>query len=320
METRLLTNSMRRKFGFCPRAFEFAYVQMKRPVKKSEALDFGSLMHRLLEQWWLAPKDERLNFVRDALSQEEPSRDIYRFETAFQLMVGYDKKWKDQEYKTISTETFFTAPLLNPETMASSRTWEIAGKMDAIAEKNGNVILVEHKTTSEDIEITSNYWPKLMLDGQISQYYLGAKALGYEVTECLYDVIRKPSMRPYSATPEESRKYKKNGTLYETQHAFDESVEDWGKRLAEDIEKRPERYFARKPIPRAQNDLEDYLFDMWDVGRSIADAERLKRFPRNPNSCIGFGTCEYFGVCTGTQSIDDEEIFETLDTPNPELK
>jgi len=180
--------------------------------------------------------------------------------------------------------------------------------------------LVEHKTTSEDIEITSDYWLKLMLDGQISQYYLGAKSLGYEVTECLYDVIRKPSMRPYSATPEESRKYKKDGTLYETQHAFDESVEDWGKRLAEDIEKRPDRYFARKPIPRAQNDLEDYLFDMWDVGRSIADAERLKRFPRNPNSCIGFGTCEYFGVCTGTQSIDDPELFETLDTPNPELK
>ncbi len=90
------------------------------------------------------------------------------------------------------------------------------------AEKNGSVILVEHKTTSEDIEITSDYWLKLMLDGQISQYYLGAKALGYEVTECLYDVIRKPSMRPYSATPEESRKYKKDGTLYETQHAFDD--------------------------------------------------------------------------------------------------
>ena len=44
-----------------------------------------------------------------------------------------------------------------------------------------------------------------LIDGQVSGYYVGASTLGYEVDVCLYDVIRKPTIRPYKATPEESR-------------------------------------------------------------------------------------------------------------------
>ena len=103
---------------------------------------------------------------------------------------------------------------------------------------------------------------------------------------CLYDVIRKPTIRPYKATPEENRKYKKDGTLYAGQHEHDENPHEWEARLMADISERPDYYFQRVEVVRSESDLSDYLFDMWAVGREIADAERIGRWSRNPERLL----------------------------------
>lgn len=69
------------------------------------------------------------------------------------------------------------------------------------------VYVVEHKSTSLDIGEGSPYWKRLILDGQISNYNTGTRALGHEPVGVLYDVIRKPTLRPLKATPLEERKY-----------------------------------------------------------------------------------------------------------------
>ena len=172
-----------------------------------------------------------------------------------------------------------------PETGGVSKTWVLAGKIDAIAKDKatGKHIIVEHKTTSQDIGPGSDYWKKLPIDGQVSGYYVGASTLGYEVDVCLYDVIRKPTIRPYKATPEENRKYKKDGTLYAGQHEHDEDPHEWEARLMADIAERPDYYFQRVEVVRSESDLSDYLFDMWAVGakcgcrahRAVGRSERL---------------------------------------------
>ena len=86
-----------------------------------------------------------------------------------------------------------------------------------------------------------------------------------------------------------------------------------------DIAERPDYYFQRVEVVRSESDLSDYLFDMWAVGREIADAERMGRFSRNPQACSVFGTCEYFDVCTGCASLDDVTLYKKIETPNPEL-
>ena len=310
-----LTNSMRSKFASCHRAYQFAYVEMMRPLVPSEALTFGTAMHSLLECYWTNAQPD---------FSQATTGDAYKDKTLLALFEGYCEKWSDDDatrFEHIAAEVGFEAPLMNPETSGVSKTWTLAGKIDAIAKEKatGKIFIVEHKTTSQDIGPGSDYWRKLSIDGQVSGYYVGAQSKGFDVENCLYDVIRKPTIKPLKATPEENRKYKKDGTLYAGQREFDETPEEWYERLKADIAERPDYYFARVEVVRSADDLVDYLFDMWAVGREIADAERLGRFSRNPQSCSAFGKCEYFDVCTGCASLDDVTLFRKAETPTEEL-
>jgi hypothetical protein len=200
----------------------------------------------------------------------------------------------------------YKSPLFNPVSGSTSRTFELAGKIDAIAEdENGRLLIVEHKTTSEDISPASDYWPRLSIDGQVSGYYIGAEVMGYEVEYCLYDVIKKPALRPYKATPAEDLKYKKDGMLYANCRLEDETPTEYGARLMADIDSRPDYYFARREIVRMQDEMVDYLYDMWGCAREIREAQLSSRWPRNPNACKRYGICEYFPVCTKVASLED---------------
>lgn len=311
--TRELTNSMRNKFASCHRAFKFCYEDLKRPIKTSDALNFGTAMHQLLECYWL-----------NAEAEFPQVDDDYTAMTLKALFEGYRNRWEEYDrntYETICTERAFKAPLMNPETGGISKTFHLAGKIDALAKEKttGKVVIVEHKTTGQDIGPGSDYWRKLPIDGQVSGYYVGAEAIDYPASKCLYDVIRKPTIKPYKATPEDKRKYNKDGSLSKACREYDETPDEWYERLTADIASRTDYYYARIEISRSDNDLMEYLFDMWAVSREISDAQRMNRWSRNPQACSVFGTCEYFGVCTGEQDIDDVTLFRTAERANEEL-
>lgn len=184
---------------------------------------------------------------------------------------------------------------------------------------------VEHKTSGEDIGLGSTYWKRLTLDSQISNYYVGARALGYEPSGMLYDVIRKPTLQPYEATPLESRKYtlptKKEPIprLYANQRERDETPLEYKERLLIDIGKRPEFYFQRGIVVRLESEEMDAAFDTWQTADAIRVAKNTGRFPRNVDSCHQFGRmCDYWEVCSGTLQIEDNIAFETT-ADHPEL-
>ena len=332
-QLRLLTNSMRSKFNACHRAYKLAYVDLKRPLSTSEALSFGTAMHSLLEHYW-----KREGF--DPIDTGDRFRDV----TLRELFEGYVRRWLDEDlerFEPIGAEVYFEAPLMNPETSGISKTWKLAGKIDAIARERetGKVVIIEHKTTSSDIGPGSDYWKKIPIDGQVSGYYVGAQAVGLDAQDCVYDVIRKPSIRPSTSIPvldDEGLKIvvdvvtgercrNKNGSPRQSPGegmkllTRDELPDEYALRLRDDICARPDYYYQRLNVARSYDDLAEYLFDMWAVSREIADAERLGRFSRNPNACSMYGTCEYFDVCTGCASIDDVTLFRTAETPNEEL-
>ena len=85
-------------------------------------------MHKALEVWW---NTVDLEAALAALAAEP---DPYARATADALMRGYHVRWKDEPIRVIAVERPFVAPLVNPETGAASRTVELAGKCDAIAE------------------------------------------------------------------------------------------------------------------------------------------------------------------------------------------
>ena len=312
---RLLTNSRLRVYRECERKHDVMYRQQIRPVRESEVLRFGRLIHAGLEAWW---RGEGLEGALAAVQVEADPLDRVKAE---ELLRGYDAHWQAPPDDVVGVEVEFRAPLINPQTGAPSRTWMHAGKIDALIPN----VVVEHKTTSESIvDDSDHYWQRLAIDHQVSGYVIGAEALGHEIRAVLYDVIRKPTIRPLKATPLEARKYTKPtktepSRLYAGQRETDETPEEFAQRLREDIAADSEKYFQRRVISRLEGQILDYRMDAWQAGRAIREAELAGRAPRNPEACFRYGRCAFWDHCSAGLDLTTSPDFHVIDNPHPEL-
>jgi hypothetical protein len=189
------------------------------------------------------------------------------------------------------------------------------------------IYVVERKTTTWPIEPGADYWTKLLLDVQISLYLDLATGLGFDAHGVLYDVLKKPLLKPLLATPVIDRKYTKPTKaepvprLYANQRDRDETPEEYGIRVAQSIAEAPEKYYQRQTIVRLQKEREEARADVWQTAGAIRDARRLKVFPRNPDACHQWGSkCVYFSACSGLSSIDDPLLFRKADRAHEELE
>lgn len=207
----LLTSSRLKSFRRCARLHHLQFELGYRPAgEDAAALRFGTLIHRGLEVWWMGSaldEDARLGVTLAALRGGDGQVDPFDLVRADELLRGYHFRWLDQTYEVLGVEQEFRAPLVNPDTGAASRTYALGGKLDAIARDAGRVLIVEHKTSSEDIGVGSTYWQRLRMDSQVSTYFVGADALGAPAQACLYDVVAKPGIKPFKATALEQRAY-----------------------------------------------------------------------------------------------------------------
>lgn len=298
---RALSHSELTCFMRCPREHHFRYGLRRAARDDAEALRFGRLWSLFLEcrytgQPWL----ERCTPL---------AHDAYELAKLTALAMGYEARWEGEPLETVAVELEFQTPIVNPDTGRESRTFLLGGRIDRIARDRatGETILVESKTTSEEIGYGADYWRTITTtDPQVSTYHPGARARGYDVARCVYDVVRKPAQRPLKATPVESRKFTKTGALYANQRETDETPEEYFERIAAAIAEDPNRYYARGDVVRLERDEREHAADVWHQARLIREAELLRRHPRNPQSCRRFGRlCEYFPVCSGQARIED---------------
>lgn len=326
---RLLTASRLKSARSCRRMHHNAYDLLIKPAIESDVTRFGTLGHVGLEGWWRAAQDGILGNARlsEALmlmrARAKPETDAFELARAEALMRGYHERWADEPYEVIAVEAQFRCDLVNPTTGRASQTWRLAGKIDVIVRdlRTGRVLVVEHKTSSEDVTPGSEYWRRLRMDGQVSIYFVGGAALGHQIDGCLYDVLKKPALRPYKATPIEDRKFKKDGTLYANQREVDETPAEFHARCVEAIAENPIGYYQRGEVARLEKDMAEAMLDIWQLGQELREAELVGRYPRNPGACTQYGrTCPYFAACSGETSLDDPEKFRRIDTPHPELE
>ncbi len=327
----VLSNSAIACYRECPRKFKNKYVLRRRPRRKDEALRFGTFFHCGLNAWWQWANDAAevrlaaaLRAMRERAEERPEDADPFELVKAEELMLGYTARWGEHGFETLAVEQNFNVPLINPTTGQASRTYRLQGAIDVIVhdKPTGRILNVEHKTTSSDISPGTDYWRKVSaLDPQVSTYQPAARALGFEVTETLYDVIRKVDLRPKQATPEESRRYTKKGFLDARQRETDETPDEFRERVRESIATTPHRYFARGPVVRLEDDEREHARDVWQTAQMIKMSENSGSFPRNPGACERFHRlCEYFDVCSGNASIGDDTRFRTADAPQRELQ
>jgi hypothetical protein len=324
----LLTASACKAWRACPRLYRLTYEDGYRPAQLPDALALGTLGHRGLEAWWRAARvapNEPDAWWAAAEAELEVEQEPYQRARALSLMWGYHARWQgltwqEQQLRVLDIEVEFSGPLFNPATSAASKTWARAGKIDALVEVGGNAWVVEHKTTSEEIAPGADYWQRLVLDAQVSTYLAGARLLGHEPAGIIYDVIRKPGLVPLRATPEDKRRFTKAGRLDARQRTEDEDPEAFYARLTSTIGLDLDAYFARAAVVRTLDEERAAAEDQWQTGVQIRDARRAGAWPRNPDACLRFGRrCDFFGVCSGVESLDDPTRFRRAETPHEEL-
>ena len=239
------------------------------------------------------------------------------------LIIGYDARWRDTAWETISVEEVFHLPIVNPETGAKSRTFVQGGKFDGIVRRDGREYLLEHKTTSEDIaDPNATYWRRLTIDSQVSSYVLAKWQQGSKLDGTLYDVARKPGIRPKEIAKAElshlltSRTYCGFRVSEEIQNRIAlgdktkvrECPELYAMRLARETLDDPDKYFQRRMIPRLDSDITEYAEELWEVGQSIISARGREAHYRNSGACMEWGTpCQFLGICSGYDSPDSDK-------------
>jgi hypothetical protein len=237
------------------------------------------------------------------------------------LLRGYDARWADAGYVALEVEKLLTADLVNPDTSKKSRTFKLAGKLDVIARSRvGQRVLFDHKTTSSDIsDPAGEYWRQLVVEGQPSHYGLLGWANGIKFDSTVWDVVKKPGIRPAEITKAKralilaNREYcgtpVSDETLAALQTSERETLELYEIRLAHDCTTvRPEWYFARRAIPRIDSELLDYAGELWDIGQDILATRNNGRNHRNSGACMLYGSaCQFLGVCSGYTSIESDQ-------------
>lgn len=335
MKTRLniITNSSMTAFRRCQREHFYAFIQGYRSAEEADALRFGTLWHKGLEELFRgAPLLSAIDVAASG------AKDAFEAAKLRVLLTGYEARWgSDLLPEVEGVEEVFHAPLTNPATGAESKSFQLGGKLDVRLRG----AFLEHKTTSDDIGLGSIYWRVLTLDSQVSTYYAGAKALGTDAQKCIYDVVRKPQLRPKQVPltdkdgvmivldangervrTKDGKKWRESAdsALGYVKQTRDETPDEYELRLIADVSANPDAYYQRGEVVRLEAELREAEQDAWDVGQQMLEARRAGRAPRNANACRRYGSlCSYFDVCTGVASLEDATRFVKLDNVHPEL-
>lgn len=289
-----ISHSGLRLWRNCRRQYKHAYIDLRRPLSFDEKLAFGKVWDLALEDWHggTSAEDRMLRGAKHLVEL----KDAFLRAKAEAMLVGYSARWANEPIEIVATQVEFVVPILNPETGEAHPQYRYMGILDGVIRYRGRLLGLESKTSSEDISPGSAYWQQVsVLDAQISQYLLGMAQAGYDLESVLYDVAKKPALRPGKT----------------------ETPEVYRERCALAIQSEPEKYFQRQEVVRLERDAYAYGQDLWDYACDLTIAESTGRWPRNPDRCRQWGrACEYLPVCASEASIDDPVLYRTTERDN----
>jgi len=247
-------------------------------------MSFGSAVHKGLEAMFTGKIGEDiLKAVMEIYPDEDYAKDPKPAESAIACLMEFDRRIDWQSWNFIDVENYFKVKMGYGK--------RLHGFFDGIIERNGALLLLENKTLGK---IDERYVHHLLWDEQSSFYIYAARELGFDVRGVLYNLLPRPAINPLLATPEDKRKYKKDGSLYATQRDHDETDEEYLDRVREWYAEKAQ--FQTHVIQRNTEQLEQLKrnFDM--IVRDMKACEKDETFYPNGRSCSVL-PCEYAGIC-----------------------
>jgi len=228
--------------------------------------------------------------IEDAWKKENPRADARSIESmemallfSTEIIPPYFRFWESDisGVKWLGVEDTFKFPLK----LANGRVVFVRGRRDGqylTGKKGEDLYLFETKTKSRIVE--GDIVDVIPLDLQVRLYcYSLLVEYGKFPKGCTYNIIRKPGL-----------KLKKG-----------ESIQEFSRRCAQDIEERPDHYFMRFNVTFTQKEIrevEEHLramvtdFVNWWEGKSP--------HYHNSASCeTKYGACDYLRLCSGAEEM-----------------
>jgi hypothetical protein len=293
---RTVTASMIRAWKSCRRRFWFSYIEQLRPRVAARPLTFGRVVHDLLADYLRG---------RDLPTSHEAFRELYASEEEWRLAL----EEMGPQKALIAVESWgewvmYDALLQGMDVLDVEVEFKVncgyakrlAGKMDGLARLrvSGREVLaiLEHKTASNPDD---NYLHRLLWDDQATAYIYAAREMGLDVEGILYNIIPKCPLKPYSATPEEKRKYRKDGKLYANQREEDETEDEYLQRVRKWYAEHAKQFTAHL-VYRNAKQLQRKREEFEAVIRDMKAAEREETYYPNPGACRIL-SCPFEGIC-----------------------
>jgi hypothetical protein len=234
------------------------------------------------------------------------------------MLAGYDATWGCSQGGMLleHVEAELVAPLPSIEPPFVSDSWQIGGRLDKIVSDEHGTCLYDHKTTSQSIDdLNGFFWRSLQVDSQHQHYELLAWLNGIRFDRIVWDVARKPSIRPRKLSKAERDQLATastwQGVPISSESAEEaiqegrENVELFEARVRREVLESPDRYYARRTVVRSRPELAEFAGELFQVGQSMEQARRLGRHYRNPSACLQYGTpCEYLDLCSAHDRED----------------
>lgn len=318
-----LTQSKYRTYRDCPRRFYLRHEAKLEPKASKRGLRRGAVFgHALFAVSRAADAQgesgvdirriitEQVSKEYEAVipdSQKEADELELERVKLVEIAIGYIRRYGIDK----RLEVIYHLPLRNPATGASSRTFHSAGKIDGVVPLGGqHARVIENKLMTS---IQKAMLDKLPLDTQITEYVDALAQKGW-TAEVSYRHTRFPGINP---NPPKEYKTKPNYP--------GETLDEFGSRLAGDIEARQDFYFDEQIVAFDMAMLEDHRHERWRTSQDIVHSRYgLKRglplaqaFPRNSSHCADWGGCVFIPLCTGMEGA--EGLYE-VGEDSPELE
>lgn len=265
-----LTYTLLSKFFVCPERFRLATVEGWGDNGLHAALEFGNAFHACMEHPDEIPEKvtqdyQRSRFARQSIHGEQ----IKEFELLMAMVEGvvhgYRKYWEkdnsamnwamregqfDYKYRLPITTLYPSHPENSPPSTVYQHI-RLRGKIDGVYRdlNDGNRLWIFETKTKSDID-QEGIHRTLRQDLQTMLYANAVEAmLGEPVAGVLYNVIRRPAIRPRKGSGK---------------NPIQESLRDFSTRCHEDVLSRPDFYFHRWTVQFEEGDVANWRVKSFD--------------------------------------------------------
>jgi hypothetical protein len=284
-------------FKACNRRYYYQQIMGWTLVDQPSWLAKGTAYDKMLELWDTVGFEETVKGIPELFTSP------YEAVDAEYILRIYNDKFKDQPLRPVTfnnqqgNQLGFGFVVKGHEVTGDCKPFKATGYLDKLSSEEGELIVVERKTTSQPIEANSEYWAQWALNPQPISYVGYLREVGAKAGWVVVEAIRKVST---TVNPK----------------AFDKKcpIEEYRERVMNHVEKKT--LVARHRFYVDQDKTQEWLVDTINTVDNIRKAEErqvaveakgfdgMYAFPKNEKSCGDFGSCPFRDVCEGKTTIE----------------